>query len=259
MAVELALGLKGRIAPLAKDFITADGNGVREVQRPCLVDHRDADAAVGIAHEDVLGYAAGLFAEDDLGSGGIGDLAVLLPCLGGEEEILAAGGLLEEVVDRVIVGDVDEVPVVETGAFQIAVGDLEAEGLHQMQTRACGGAGAGDIAGVLRDLRLKKNDVQCLMIRIKRFQILSPLFHCRAGRIILQEKLLKEVENMDKMCKEKKKGTFGSILVGMAAGAAVGVVGKMVFDSNKRMLKKKADEMLSAMSDLGETAMDFFK
>ena len=45
----------------------------------------------------------------------------------------------------------------------------------------------------------------------------------------------------------------------MAAGAAVGVVGKMVFDSNKRMLKKKADEMLSAMSDLGETAMDFFK
>ena len=64
---------------------------------------------------------------------------------------------------------------------------------------------------------------------------------------------------MDKMCKEKKKGTFGSILVGMAAGAAVGVVGKMVFDSNKRMLKKKADEMLSAMSDLGETAMEFFK
>jgi hypothetical protein len=65
---------------------------------------------------------------------------------------------------------------------------------------------------------------------------------------------------MDKTCKEKKgMGALGSVLAGMAAGAAVGVVGKIVFDKNKRILKKKADEMLSAMSDLSETAMDFFR
>jgi hypothetical protein len=64
---------------------------------------------------------------------------------------------------------------------------------------------------------------------------------------------------MEKMCNEKKCGKLGCVMLGMAAGAAVGVVGKLVFDQNKRMLKKKADEMLSAMSDLGETAMDFFK
>ena len=65
---------------------------------------------------------------------------------------------------------------------------------------------------------------------------------------------------MDKMCKEKKCGpSLCCALAWMAAGIAVGVIGKIVFDSNKRAIKKKADEMISAMSDLGETAMEFFK
>ena len=40
------------------------------------------------------------------------------------------------------------------------VGNIEAQRLDQMQHRACGGAGARDVAGVLRDLRLDQNDVQ---------------------------------------------------------------------------------------------------
>lgn len=162
--VELALGLQFRIAPLAQDLVTAHGDGIGEVQRPRLIDHRDAHAAVGIPHQHVLGDAAGLFAEDDIRAVGVARLAVRLTRLGGEEEVLPAGSLFKKVVDTVVVGDIHEVPVVQTGALQVAVGDLKAEGPHQMQPRAGGGAGAGDVAGVLGDLGLKKHDVQYFFI-----------------------------------------------------------------------------------------------
>ena len=97
MAVQLAFGLQLRIIPLAEHLIAADGNGVREVQRPCLVDHRDAHTAVGVLHEHVLRDAARLLAEDDVRAVGIADLAVLVTRLGGEEKVFAALGLFKNV------------------------------------------------------------------------------------------------------------------------------------------------------------------
>lgn len=63
----------------------------------------------------------------------------------------------------------------------------------------------------------------------------------------------------DKKCKAKKCSAFGCVLAGLASGVALGMVGKILLDANKKALKKKADKMLKAMSDLGDSAMEMFK
>ena len=63
----------------------------------------------------------------------------------------------------------------------------------------------------------------------------------------------------DKKCKEKKCSAFGCVLAGLASGVMLGIIGKILLDTNKKALKKKADKMLSAMSDLSSSAMEMFK
>jgi phage tail tape-measure protein len=52
------------------------------------------------------------------------------------------------------------VPVVKTGTADRLLRDIEAQGPDQVQTRAGGGTGAGDVSAVLRDLRLHKHHIQ---------------------------------------------------------------------------------------------------
>ena len=63
----------------------------------------------------------------------------------------------------------------------------------------------------------------------------------------------------DKCCKDKKCSVLGCVMAGLASGVALGVIGKILLDSNKKALKKKADKMMQAMSELGDSAMQMFK
>jgi hypothetical protein len=56
-------------------------------------------------------------------------------------------------------GEVDQRPVVEPGALQVAVLEREAERLDQVQRRAGGGRQARGAAGVVRDLGVHQQDV----------------------------------------------------------------------------------------------------
>lgn len=197
MAVELTFGLQGGVIPLAEHLVTADGDGVREVERARFIDHRDADAAVGVAHEHMLGDTARFLAEDDVGAVGVAYVAVLVTRLGGKEEVFAARGLCEEIVDAVIVGDVDEIPVIEPGTFEVAVGDLKAEGSHKVEPCARSGTGARDIAGVLRDLRLEQHDVQNFVVRF--FQFEFPLLSWNIETVFAETNLTKEVKSCKKL------------------------------------------------------------
>ena len=67
--------------------------------------------------EYMLGNTAGLLAEDDIGAVGVFHFAVALSRLGGKEKVVRPFCLFEEVVDRVIVGDIHQIPVVESRAF----------------------------------------------------------------------------------------------------------------------------------------------
>lgn len=59
-------------------------------------------------------------------------------------------------------------------------------------------------------------------------------------------------------CK-KKGGAVKYLLAGMGAGAAVGVVGKVLMDNNKRTLQKKAGKVADAVEDLLDSAKDIFQ
>lgn len=54
----------------------------------------------------------------------------------------------------------DGVPVVESGALDIPIGQPEAERLDQIENRASRSAQPGDIAGVLRDFRLDQHNME---------------------------------------------------------------------------------------------------
>ena len=51
-------------------------------------------------------------------------------------------------------------PVIESRALELFVVDGEAHRLDDMQARAGGGAGAGDIARILRDFRFNQNEIE---------------------------------------------------------------------------------------------------
>ena len=61
---------------------------------------------------------------------------------------------------NIVHADIHKVPVVQPRALDGAVGNVEPEGLDEMQMRPRRRAGARDIAAVLRDLRLHEHDIQ---------------------------------------------------------------------------------------------------
>ena len=68
--------------------------------------------------------------------------------------------LCKEVAQIFVVKDLHQMPVVQSGPLNRPVGNVESQRPHQMQAAACGGAGAGDIAAVLGDLRLHQHNIQ---------------------------------------------------------------------------------------------------
>ena len=60
-------------------------------------------------------------------------------------------------------------------------------------------------------------------------------------------------------CASKKGSGLKCVLGGLAAGVAVGMVGKVLMDNNTRTLQKKAGKVADAMENLANSAMDMFK
>lgn len=63
----------------------------------------------------------------------------------------------------------------------------------------------------------------------------------------------------EKPCKVKKCGTISCMLAGLVSGITLGVIGKILLDSNKKQLMKKVNKMADAMENLTDSAMDMFK
>lgn len=63
-------------------------------------------------------------------------------------------------------------PVVQTCAFELGIVNLEAHRTDQMQPCTRCGAGAGNIARILRNLRLNKNNIQ----PCQKNSLLMPIF-----------------------------------------------------------------------------------
>ena len=70
----------------------------------------------------------------------------------------------------------------------------------------------------------------------------------------------KGMVNQSKDCKCKKgSGVVPCMLAGLASGMVIGVIGKIMLDTNKKQLKKKFSEMADAMESLGDSAKNLFQ
>ncbi len=76
------------------------------------------------------------------------------------------------------------------------------------------------------------------------------MFNCKNGGMMCQEKA----------CKQKKgSGVVPCMLAGLMSGIAIGVIGKIMLDTNKKKLMKKFNKMATAVEDLTDSAKDMFK
>lgn len=60
-------------------------------------------------------------------------------------------------------------------------------------------------------------------------------------------------------CEKKGVGLVPCMLAGLMSGIALGVVGKILLDSNKKALMKKVNKVADAMENLTDSAKDMFK
>ena len=66
----------------------------------------------------------------------------------------------KKVLQTVVIGNVQKMPVIQSGPADSLLRDVEPQGAHQVEPAAGGGAGAGDIPAVLGDLRFDQDNVQ---------------------------------------------------------------------------------------------------
>lgn len=62
----------------------------------------------------------------------------------------------------------------------------------------------------------------------------------------------------DKCC-QKGAGVVPCMLAGLTSGIVIGVIGKIMLDTNKKKLMKKVNKMADAMESLGDTAKGIFQ
>lgn len=145
---------------LPQRLIHRDCRRVGKIQRADVPQHGNAHAGVRMLPQEPFGKSRSLLAEHQHTLRRIPHLGIAARRFGREKEKLSVCVLFEEFGEIFIVKNLQLIPIIKTGAFQMPVGDLEAEGLHQMQGAAGGGAGTCDIAGILGNLRLYENDME---------------------------------------------------------------------------------------------------
>ena len=109
-----------------------------------------------------LRQACGLFSEEQPAIRRKPRLGIVLRGLGGgqPEVILCLRVLSKKRIQVLIVRNVHQMPVIQARTLHGPVGNIKAKGADQVQAAAGGSAGPGNIAGVLRDLRLHQHDIQ---------------------------------------------------------------------------------------------------
>ena len=179
---------------LPQGLIGEDRHRVGQVQAPGVRPHGDAYAPVVPPLSQLLGQSGGLLAEHEPAALPEPGLGVVPWGLGGRQPQVRAGVDGKEVVQAVVDAQVHHAPVVQPRPADGLLADVEAQRLHQMEAAAGGGAGAGNVAGILRDLRLNQHNIQhalhpsigyhCSPIR-KKFQLVFGRNITKFSRILL--------------------------------------------------------------------------
>ena len=152
--------LQFRIIPLAQHLIGAHRNGIGQVQTARLTNHRQTHAAVGIVKQQLFGKPRRFFAKDEIGIVGIGNVRMRMTRLRGKIIKLTVCVFGKKILQRGIIGDIEQVPVIQSRPFELFIIQLKSQRLHQMKPCACRRAGAGNIAGILWYFRFDKYNIK---------------------------------------------------------------------------------------------------
>ena len=106
-----------RIVVLAQRLIDGDRNRVGEVQTAGLADHGNADALRIIPPQQALRKSAVFAPENQIRAVRVGGFAVYARRLGGEIKEGAVRIAVKKILQIAIVGDVQQIPVVQSGSF----------------------------------------------------------------------------------------------------------------------------------------------
>ena len=162
----MSLGGEGFKTALTEDLVHGDCRGVGKIQTAKTGEHGDADRIVVMIFQKLFGKPCGLFAEDEIDGLGIFDLGVVFCRLGGKEVKGIVFMLLHKIGKIFVIGNVEFIPIIKSCALELGFGGSEAHRLDQVQSRACGGAGARDIACVLGDLGFNEYNVNVFQNRV---------------------------------------------------------------------------------------------
>ena len=115
---------------------------------------------MGLLEPERLGQSGGLLAEEEQAPVPNGWIGIASGALGGgQPDVFRLLGA-EELIQVVPHVKVHQVPVVQPRPLHRFFTDVKAQRLDQMEPCPRGGAGPGDVAGILRDLRLYQDDIE---------------------------------------------------------------------------------------------------
>lgn len=117
MSVKLAVGEKLGVIPLSEHLVRGDCHRVREVQAPRLFNHRDSHTSLPVLYKQTFGQTARLLAEHKVTAVavlGVGVAAERLRC---KIEKFSALVFFKKIVNTIIVGNIEQMPVIEPRAL----------------------------------------------------------------------------------------------------------------------------------------------
>lgn len=127
-----------REVPLPKHLVRADRDAVRQVEasRGLVVEHGDPHAGAGILRKKRFGKPLIFPAEHEEDLIRVNRVAVALSGFCGEINKIFAGVFREKIVRSLIIGEIEQMPVIQTRSFELPVRYLEAHRLYDMEPRA---------------------------------------------------------------------------------------------------------------------------
>lgn len=117
---QLPFAQQGGIPPLAQHFVHPDGNRIRQVQAAGVGNHRDAHTGLGMLVQEGFWETGSFLSEKQVAGVGIGTLGMDMgsfcgkECDAGWDSFWVFG---KKVRQAVVVGDVEQVPVIQTSTF----------------------------------------------------------------------------------------------------------------------------------------------
>ena len=145
---------------LPQRLIDRNGHSIAQIQTSGFLTHRDAHTFFVMGIQKIFGKTFGLLAEEQVATVGEACFCIAPGCFCGKTPKFFDIVFGEEVIQIVIDSHIYQMPVVQSCPADSLLGNVKTQRADQMQHSAGGGAGAGNVAAVLGDLRFMQYNIE---------------------------------------------------------------------------------------------------